>query len=279
MNLREIYSNNKKTVISFEVFPEENTSNLYSTLDILKNYSPALVSLTYGAGGNNQDFSFDIINYLKNTLKINVMPHLTCICNSKEMVERNLKTIENLGIENILALRGDIPEDKTFCYFDFKHADQLVEFIKNNTTLSIAVAGYPEGHIESQNLETDIEYLKHKVETGADIIYTQLFFNNDKLYKFIEKTHSVGISIPIIPGIMPILSKKQIDKMTKLAKIEVPQIIQDAILKYNSEDLKEFGVEYATKQCEDLIKNDIKGLHFYTLNKHYSTSKILDNIL
>ena len=277
MNLREIYSN--KFAISFEVFPEENTENLYNTLQILSKYSPALVSLTYGAGGNNKDFSFDIIKHLKQELNINVMPHFTCICNSKGMIERNIKSIEQLGIENILALRGDIPEDNSLCHFDFKYANELVEYITLNTNLSVAVAGYPEGHIESPNLIVDIENLKRKVRAGADIIYTQLFFNNQKYFKFVDEVKAKGIQLPVIPGIMPIISKKQIDKMTKLAKIEVPRVILEALDKYNSEDLKKFGVDYASEQCLELINFGVKGLHFYTLNKYYSTSKILDNIL
>ena len=277
MNLREIYSS--KFAISFEVFPEENTQNLYNTLQILSKYSPALVSLTYGAGGNNKDFSFDIIKYLKQELNVNVMPHFTCICNSKEMIERNIKSIEQLGIENILALRGDIPEDNSICHFDFKYANELVEYIKLGTNLSVAVAGYPEGHIESSDLKSDIYNLKRKIEAGGEVIYTQLFFNNDKFYNFVDQVKNEGISVPVIPGIMPIISKKQIDKMTKLAKIEVPKIVLEALDKYNSDDLKKFGIDYASDQCLNLINNCVKGLHFYTLNKHYSTSRIIDNIL
>lgn len=279
MNLKEIYSNHNKVAISFEVFPEENTENLYNTLQILSSYSPKLVSLTYGAGGKSKDFSIDIIKYLKKELKINVMPHFTCICNSKEMVERNIKSIEELGIENILALRGDVPEDKDLCYFDFKYANELVEFIRTKTTLSVAVAGYPEGHVESPSFVEDIQNLKRKVQTGADVVYTQLFFNNDKFFNFVDCARNAGISVPVIPGIMPIISQKQVEKMTKLAKIEVPNVVVDALEKYSSDDLKKFGVDYATNQCEQLVKFGVSGLHFYTLNKHYSTSQILDNIL
>ena len=152
-------------------------------------------------------------------------------------------------------------------------------FIKSKTDLSIAVAGYPEGHIESPDLETDLKYLKQKVETGADVIYTQLFFNNDKFYDFVEKVRELGITQPVIPGIMPIISAKQVKKMTSLARIEVPKSICEKLEKYSTADLKEFGIEYASKQCEGLIDFGVKGLHFFTLNRAYSTSKILDNIL
>ena len=276
MRLDEIYK--KELPISFEVFPEENISNVYNVLAELKKYNPSLVSLTYGAGGKNKEFSKSIVREMKSVY--NLMPHFTCICNSRENVENDIVNLESLGIKNILALRGDIPKDNnTMCYMDFKHANDLVSFIKSKTDLSIGVAGYPEGHIESPDIKTDLKYLKQKVETGADVIYTQLFFNNDKFYSFVENVHKMGIDKPIIPGIMPIISQKQVDKMTSLAKIEVPKIVQEKLEKYSSADLKEFGVEYASTQCEGLIKFGVEGLHFYTLNKAYSTSKILDNIL
>lgn len=276
MNLKEIYSD--KTAISFEVFPEDNTENLYNTLKILSKYNPKLVSLTYGAGGKNKEFSKDILKHLKKELNLNVMPHFTCICNSRETVERNLKIINGLEIKNILALRGDIPEDKTLCCYDFKYANELVEFITAQTDLSVGVAGYPEGHIESPDLKTDIENLKRKVDSGADVIFTQLFFDNSKFYKFIERVRKSGITIHVIPGIMPILSKRQVNKMTGLARIEVPDAVKHAIENYSDEDIKQFGIDYCTKQCKDLLTNGVSGLHFYTLNKAYSVSKILDNI-
>lgn len=276
MNLKEIYSD--KTAISFEVFPEDNTENLYNTLKILSKYNPKLVSLTYGAGGKNKEFSKDILKHLKKELNLNVMPHFTCICNSRETVEKNLRIINELEIKNILALRGDIPEDKTLCCYDFKHANELVEFITAQTDLSVGVAGYPEGHIESPDLKTDIENLKRKVDSGADVIFTQLFFDNSKFYRFVERVRNAGLTIPVIPGIMPILSKKQVNKMTNLARIEIPNAVKHAIQNYSDEDIKHFGIDYCTRQCKDLLTNGVSGLHFYTLNKAYSVSKILDNI-
>lgn len=276
MKLREIY-NTDKTAISFEVFPpKENSEKLLEEIKVLKQHNPAFISLTYGAGGN-ENKSFELLEQIKNT-GINVMPHFTCITTTKENIEKNINKLINLSIENILALRGDIPENKELQMHDFAHASDLVEFIKHKTNLSIGVAGYPEGHIESPDLDTDINYLKAKVDKGADAIFTQLFFDNDKFYKFIEKTEKACINIPIIPGIMPIISKKQVEKMVNLANITVPKNVQKNISKLKDKDLIEFGIEYATSQCEDLIKNGIKGLHFYTLNKSYSTNQILNNI-
>ena len=276
MKLREIY-NTDKTVISFEVFPpKENSDKLLEEINVLKQHNPAFISLTYGAGGN-ENKSFVLLTKIKNT-GINVMPHFTCISTTKENIERNINKLINLGIENILALRGDIPENKELQKHDFNHASDLVEFIKYKTNLSIGVAGYPEGHIESPDLDTDINYLKAKVDKGAEAVFTQLFFDNNNFYKFIDKTEKAGINIPIIPGIMPIISEKQVEKMVKLANITVPKNVQENISKLKDKDLIEFGIEYASSQCEDLIKNGIKGLHFYTLNKSYSTNQILNNI-
>lgn len=276
MKLREIY-NSDKTAISFEVFPpKENSEKLLEEIKVLKQHNPAFISLTYGAGGN-ENKSFELLAQIKNT-GINAMPHFTCISTTKENIERNINKLIDLKIENILALRGDIPENKELQKHDFTHASDLVEFIKYKTNLSIGVAGYPEGHIESPNLDTDINYLKEKVDKGADVIFTQLFFDNNNFYKFIDKTAKTGINIPIIPGIMPIISEKQVEKMVKLANITVPKNVQENICKLKDKDLIEFGIEYATSQCEDLIKNGIKGLHFYTLNKSYSTNQILNNI-
>lgn len=291
MKLKEIYTQKDikhngifewvKPKISFEIFPPvNNTQELYTELEILKKYNPEFVSLTCGAAGKNND-SFDILKTLKNDYELNLMPHFTCICNSKENVAKNLEIIESLGIENILALRGDEPEDTERHYFDFHHANELVEFIKSRTNLSIGVAGYPEGHIDSTDIYSDIENLKKKVDAGADAIFTQLFFNNDKFFSYVQLVRDAGIEVPIIAGIMPILSYKQINKMTHLANISIPNTLQEKIeqFKDNPADMKEFGIDFASYQCQQLIDAEVAGLHFFTLNKSYSTSQILDNIL
>ncbi len=276
MKLREIY-NTDKTVISFEVFPPKtNEKNLLEEISILKKYSPAFISLTYGAGGSENKS----INLLKEIQKhkINIMPHFTCITSTKENVEKNINTFIKMGAESILALRGDIPADKDLIKKEFSYASELVKFIKERTDLSIGVAGYPEGHIESPDFKTDIENLKRKIDAGADAIFTQLFFINDKFYDFVSKIRFAGINVPIIAGIMPIISATQIKKMTSMANITIPKIIIEYIQKYSGQDLINYGIEYATNQCTDLIKNGENKLHFFTLNKAYSTSKILDNL-
>ena len=276
MKLREIYSTDK-TVISFEVFPPKSEpEKLLKETAILANHNPAFISLTYGAGGN-ENKSFNLLKNIKNA-GINVMPHFTCITSSKENIEKDIKKLTELGIENILALRGDIPQDKSLMKHDFHYANELVSFIKEKTKLSVGVAGYPEGHIESPDLKTDIDNLKRKVDAGADAIFTQLFFENGFFFDYVNRVRDVGITIPVIAGIMPVISKKQVNKMTSMENISVPKKLKEALEKYPDNALLEFGIEFASEQCRGLIKENVKGLHFYTLNKSYSTDKILNNI-
>lgn len=288
MKLRDIYSvsnctNAKLPAVSFEVFPPkggcEQYPALYAELNILKKYNPILVSLTWGAGGNNNN-SMELVGALRHSLDLNVMAHFTCVCNSFVNVENHIKEIETLGVDNILALRGDEPQDIEVCHMDFRYASDLVSFVKSKTDLSVAVAGYPEGHIEAPDLHTDIKNLKHKLNCGGEVVFTQLFFDNDKFYTYIDLLDKNGISVPVVPGIMPIISYKQVERMTSMARISVPVKLAENLEKYKDspDDMKKFGIEFASRQCSELIDYGVSGLHFYTLNKSYSTSKILDNI-
>lgn len=283
MKLSEIYKQRNGNVkISFEVFPPkdvEKTQILLEELNILKTFNPEFVSLTWGAGGN-ENKSTDLIKKIK-SLNLDVTPHFTCVCSSKQFVKSHIEILQKLNIDKILALRGDIPDDKNLCSNDFRYANELVDFLKENSNLSIGVAGYPEGHLEAENIESDILNLKKKVDAGAETIFTQLFFDNDKFFKYCDTVQKIGIDIPVIPGIMPILSKKQIDKMTGLAKITIPNKLQSEIDKYqnSNSDMQKMGIDYVSTQCEQLIKNGVKGLHFFTLNKSKSTEAILNNIM
>ena len=286
MELSEIYQKERYGVlgdfspkISFEIFPPQNgdISSLFEELRILKRYNPVLVSLTYGASGGLNRFSYEDLKSIRD-LEFNLMPHFTCVSMLKDEIEKHIVAVENLGIENILALRGDIPDYINPEELDFSHADKLVEFIQAKTTLSIGVAGYPEGHIESKNLKDDIKYLKSKVEKGASAIFTQLFFENDKLYRYIETVENAGINCPVIAGIMPVRSLKQIEKMTSMARVSVPKKFIEKLEKFPN-DSKQIGTEFATEQCQNLIENGVTSLHFFTLNHSDQTSKILDNIL
>ena len=282
MKLREIYKSDKR-VLSFEVFPpdsEVKVSALFDEIRILNEFKPEFISLTRSSNNDNLALAREIHKTLLDEIKTPVIPHFTCIKSNKKDIIKDLENLKELRTKNILALRGDKPEDYDEEKCDFKHANELVKYLNENTDFGIAVAGYPEGHIESEDLESDIKYLKEKVNSGADVIITQMFFDNNKYYNFCEKLEKKGIKIPIIPGIMPILSTKQIDKMTTLAKITIPPKLKNTLEKHSEDKkyIKEFGIEYSSIQCEDLITNEVKGLHFFTLNKAYSTSKILENI-
>lgn len=287
MSLRELYESKKNSpVISFEIFPPkedesgEKLEKLLSHLNLLKKYNPAFISLTYGAGGTTQNASLHIIKRIQNELGFRVMPHFTCVNNSREQVKKYLDEIQELNIKSILALRGDIPEGVKQEHFDFKYANELVDFIKSETNLAIGVAGYPEGHIDCSDLNTDLINLKKKVDAGAEVIYTQMFFENDKLLAFIESAKNLGIEIPIIPGILPIMSYPQLERMLSMAKVTLPNSLMAQLEKHKdcADDVKKVGIEFASKQCQQLLEKGLEGLHFFTLNTSISVSKILDNL-
>ncbi len=285
MELSEIYQkisggriNSKNVKISFEVFPPKNgdISNLFEELRILKKYNPVLVSLTYGANGGLSRFTFEDLKSIRD-LDFTLMPHFTCVSLLKSEIEKYIRSIENLGIENILALRGDVPDYINTDELDFKHANELVDFISSKTTLSIGVAGYPEGHIESKSLDEDIHYLKKKIDSGASAIFTQLFYDNGVFFSYIDKLRKSDVNLPVVAGIMPIRNIEQINKMTSLARITLPKNLKNLLEKYPN-DIKQIGQEYVIEQCLELLKNGVDGLHFYTLNHSDIVSKILDNI-
>ncbi len=299
MSLKEIYKNlneqiaaglyiSQKPVISFEVFPPKNdfavnSQKLIDELNILKKFQPAFVSVTYGAGGSNQTNSFDLALKIKNELDIDVMPHYTCIGATKESVLEYLSAVEKNKFKKILALRGDIPQNDPDFVFndDFKFASDLVDFIKNETTLSIGVAGYPEVHRESESQEKDLENLKKKVDAGAEAVITQVFFNNDHYFRFVEKASLMDINIPIIPGILPITNLAQVERMSSMCGAEIPKEFVERLTRFKDDKkaVMDLGIEFAIYQCRQLSDAKVPGLHFYTLNKAYATKEVLENVL
>ncbi|MGB9766200.1 MAG: methylenetetrahydrofolate reductase [NAD(P)H] [Sulfurihydrogenibium sp.] len=277
-----------KTSVSFEFFPpktKELEESLFNTIEELKHINPTFVSVTYGAGGSTREKTRDVVKKIHEETNLTVMAHLACVGHSKYEIKSILDDYQRIGIENILALRGDIPisfEKENLPSDGCKNAAELVSFIRENYRdyYCIAVASYPEGHPESPNLERDIYYFKKKVEMGADFSITQMFFDNNFFYEFIEKCQKVGINIPIIPGIMPITNFNQIRKFASLCGATIPEDVIKIFEKYadNPEETKKVGIDFATKQCEDLLKNGVKGLHFYTLNKSDATIRIYQNI-
>lgn len=286
MKLKDIYNQDKTPVISYEVFPPKDDTdgkkleNLFEELNKLLVFKPSLISVTYGAGGSNRNESVEIIKRIKEELKITPMPHFTCVSTSTKNIREYLKTLESFDIENILALRGDMPQDGNVCH-DFKHADELVQYIKDNTNLSVAIAGYPEGHKECESFEKDMLYLKQKADKGADVIYTQMFFNTEHYFSFVEKCLKLGINQTVIPGVLPVSSYNQILKMADMCKVEIPSKMREILEKHQDDKdyTKKYGIEYASIQCQKLLQNGAKGLHFYTLNKAHAVSEILQNIL
>ncbi len=296
MRLEDIYKNStpltataftsKKPVLSFEVFPPRDYSSEKAQLIVeelikLSKYDPKLVSVTYGAGGATKSNSLDLTKLIKNKLSIEVMPHLTCQNSSIDFIESYLCDIKDEGIENVLALRGDKPLHEEFKFDDFRYANELVSFIKSKTNLSIAVAGYPEGHSESISLSADIDNLKRKVDEGAQVIYTQLFFDNEYYYRYVDLLRKKQIFLPVVPGILPITSYSQLSRMIALCNVCLPKnlVKQLEANQDSTKAIKEIGIEHAILQSTKLVDYGVPGLHFYILNKSYPMMDILQNLV
>lgn len=284
MKFPEIYRG-KKPVFSLEIFPPKNSDGekeLFETLDILNSFCPAFISITYGAGGKTREKTLSLALKIMNRYEVDVVPHYTCVNSSRDEIAEYLQEIEDAGIENILALRGDPPiGEKEFKKPEngFQYANELVKFIKRRTSLSIGVAGYPEGHKESLSKEIDLKNLKKKIDAGADVVITQLFYNNSYFTDFINRARNIGIKIPIIPGILPITNLKLIDKITNMCGATIPKNLHDRLQAItDTEKRRDAGINFAITQCQMLLQEGVAGIHFYTLNKSYATAKILENL-
>ncbi len=284
MFIKDIFSS-KKPVLSFEVFPPKQDSGLDAVLSAVKEMSALPIdymSVTYGAGGSNSKNTGQIAAYLKDNLSIPSLAHLTCVANTKEDIHKKLTEYKELGIENILALRGDKPRDYEGKLFPgYQYASELVTAIKEFGDFCIGGACYPECHPNSPSLEADIENLKIKVDAGVDFLVTQMFFDNDEFYKFRDKAAKKGINVPINAGIMPLTNARQIQRMAVLSGgASMPSKFVKMISKYqdNPEALKQAGIAYAVDQIIDLLSNDIDGIHLYTMNKPETAQKIVNVI-
>lgn len=286
MKLRDIL-NRDSIAYSCEFFPpktDKGEENLWNCIQELQVVNPAYVSVTYGAGGSTQDRTKRIVTRIKAETDLDPVAHLTCVGATSDQLGELLDEYTAAGIENILALRGDAPEgmdhfEKTVGGFGY--ATDLVRFIHERNGFSIGVASYPEGHPESKNgVADDIRYLKLKQDNGADAVMTQYFFDNEDFYRFRDMAVAAGITIPLIPGIMPIVNYDQIVRFSSMCGATVPVWIGEKMqpLGENAEAMKTIGIEIATKQCEDLIANGAKGLHIYTLNKSEAAIAIHHNL-
>lgn len=273
----------KKPVYSFEIFPPKSTSGIetiYETLEALSGLKPDYISITYGAGGSDQNNStIELANVVKNNYNIPALSHLTAIHSNKIGVKSFLKSMEQNNLKNILALRGDKREDLAISK-DFRYASDLVEFIKQNGDFHISGACYPEGHFESDSLQSDINNLKKKVDKGISHLNTQLFFANADFYKFINLVRQQNINIPIQAGIMPIVNKRQIERIISLSGVKVPTKFSKLIARYgdNDEAMRAAGIAYATSQIADLLANGVDGIHLYIMNNAKLAREITNNI-
>lgn len=265
----------KRPVLSLEVFPPKpdiDISVIFRTLDQMKTLRPDFISVTYGASGSNRDRTVEIASYIQNTCGIEALAHLTCAALDEAVLLDYLNQLKEHNVKNVLALRGDLPRDMTPEDFEsrfFRYAKNLIEAIPKHPSGSVGAACYPEVHPESPNAEADIAFLKEKVDAGADFLITQMFFDNNIFYDFMELAQKAGIHAPISAGIMPITSISQIQRIVRLSGSQVPTALSHAMAKYQDspEDVKKAGLEFAAIQVDDLLQNDVDGVHLYTMNK------------
>jgi len=287
MKLSDILSSAEKPLISCEFFPpktDKGEENLWLCLNELRSINPAYISVTYGAGGSTQNRTKGIVTRIKAETGLSPVAHLTCVGATKDELAALLADYQSAGIENILALRGDAPEG--IDRFEttsggFSHATDLIGFLRTQGDFSIACATYPEGHPESKGgVADDIRYLKMKQDNGADCAVTQYFFDNDAFFRFREATDKAGITIPIIPGIMPVSNFDQIVRFSAMCGASVPDWLHEKMnpIRENLDAVKALGIELATKQCAELLESGVPGLHFYTLNKSAATIAIARNL-
>ena len=282
--LQNMFDNKKS--ISFEIFPPKKDGafdTVFETLDALGKLKPDFISVTYGAGGSRSGETIQIASYIQNTLGIDAMAHVTCVGSRKEQLLKVCEALKENHIEHILALRGDRPRDmndEQFLSRDFAHASDMMSFIRDHTGLHMAGACYPEKHFEAFSMESDLNNLRRKQEAGAEFFISQLFFDNDFYYSFLEKAAKKGITVPICAGIMPITSAKQIGTTITLAGSSVPKALADIIATYgdNPEEMRKAGIDYAIRQIRDLQENGVGDIHIYTMNKPKMATEIMNAI-
>ena len=274
-------------VFSFEFFPpktEAGEQALMRTVANLRELRPSFVSVTYGAGGSTREKTIDIVTRIKSDHGIEAMAHLTCVGHNRDEIAAILAHLEARGIDNVLPLRGDPPQGETAFVRPengFGHANELVQYIRElGYQFSLGGAGYPEGHQECRDLALDIEHLRQKVDAGVDFVITQLFYDNADYFAFIERARGVGIAVPLVPGIMPITNAAQITRIARLCGARIPDDLRER-LRAAEEDpdaVQAIGIDYATRQCRELLERGAPGIHFYTLNQSPATAAILADL-
>lgn len=270
MKIRDILAQGKPT-LSFEVFPpkaEDKYDSVEAAALKIAELGPSFMSVTYGAGGGTSRYTVDIASSIKNQ-GVNALAHLTCVSSTREEVRRVLGELKERGIENVLALRGDIPEGGPLAH-DYRYASELIRDIRQfGGDFCIGAACYPEGHVESENKTADIEHLREKVEAGCDFVTTQMFFDNNILYNYLYRIRERGITVPVVAGIMPVTNVKQISRICQMSGTYLPARFKAILDRFgdNPAAMKQAGIAYATEQIIDLIANHVNGIHVYSMNK------------
>ena len=285
MKLADLYARSKLT-LSVEFFPpktEKGEENLFSEIDIIKRLNPGFCSVTYGAGGSTREKTVGLVEAIHDECGLEVMCHLTVVGQSKAEARAVLTRLKEKRIENVLALGGDPPQgmaDWRPHPDGFRYAVELVREAVGLGGFSVAVAGFPECHPRATSRESDLKFLKEKVDAGAVAVVTQLFFDNEDYFRFVDDLRKLGLTVPIVPGILPILSAPQVRRFTALCGSKIPPKLERELVKVESDDgaAVEMGIEYASRQCEELINFGVAGLHFYSLNKSYSVQAICKNL-
>ncbi len=282
MRLDELFQT-KRSTLSFEVFPPKTEDSYESVSEAVKEIAalkPDYMSVTYGALGTNAGFATSIATELQRDYGVTSLAHFSCILSTKASVREHLETLKTHGIENILALRGDLPQGFDASHLEYRYASELVSEIKSRGDFCVGAACYPEGHPEADTLAADIDALKHKVDCGCDFLVTQMFFDNNILYNYLFKLRDRGITVPVVPGIMPLTNAKSIKRICALSGTSLPPRFKMIIDRYgdNPEAMKQAGIAYATEQIVDLYANGISAVHVYSMNKPDVAAKIKDNL-
>lgn len=285
MRLRELYRG-RSPDLSVELFPPktpEGVEKLFGQVERLKAFQPAFFSMTYGAGGSTRDLTVELVDRLKRRAQVEAMCHLTVVGQSRDETLAVMRRLKELGIYNVIALRGDPPGGAgAFVPHPegFRHSVELVRELRLDPFFSVAVAGFPEVHPDARDRVSDVAYLQQKVEAGAEVIITQLFFDNRYFEEFVAAVRGAGITIPVIPGILPILSVAQVRRFTALCKATIPPAVARRLAQCETDEASAtaYGIELATEQCQGLLAAGVPGLHFYALNRAHSVEAVLRNL-
>lgn len=286
MRISDLYERSQQPVISFEFFPPKTDAgyrSLYRTIAELKRLDPGFVSVTWGAGGSTRAKTVDLVVQIQRELGIPAMAHMTCVGSPRAELAATLERLVQEGLHNVLALRGDPPKDAT--HFEpvadgFAHASELIAFIRSRFELCIGAACYPEKHPDAPSAEADLARLVEKVDAGADFLITNLFFEADDYFSFLARARAAGIRVPIVPGVMPVVSAANARRMAQLTGAKIPHALEVELARTGEDDdaTQEVGIAWATEQCRRLLAGGVPGLHFYTLNRSPAARRVFENL-